>query len=90
LLPGRPYKEQQVGLRESLEAMTLRLPGLDSVRWRVDATVGLSSCDGAQGRSAQFLLGTGGEQIAFEVGEEKLRALHHELQAAKAVFDAAQ
>jgi len=86
----RPYREQQSALRESLASNTLRLPGLDSVRWRVDATVGLSSCQGAQSRSAQFLVGTNGEQIAIEVGEDKVRALHQDLLAAKAFFDAAK
>jgi len=40
----RPYKEQKESLRESLAARTLKLPGLESVKWRVEATLGSSVC----------------------------------------------
>lgn len=83
----RPYKEQKESLRESLARKTLKLPGLDSVKWRAEATLGSSVCKDLTAASAHFQVGTDGKEIVFEVSEEKLRVLHHELVAARALLE---
>jgi len=86
-----PYRKSKDRVREQLIKASYRLNSLTSVEWRVDQV--LASCDGDMAASrnetekmAVMKLGLSDGAAVFEISQERLDVLIHELKQAQALM----
>eukprot|EP00802_Teleaulax_amphioxeia_P029431 Tamp_31523.p1 GENE.Tamp_31523~~Tamp_31523.p1 ORF type:complete len:205 (-),score=48.90 Tamp_31523:63-677(-) len=87
----RPYKDHRDSMRQILAEQTFHLNGLDAPpKWRAEINLGSSECAGTRSVSGHLLLPTGGQEVAFEISQDKLAVLHRELLAARSIMESLQ
>eukprot|EP00698_Gefionella_okellyi_P006619 TRINITY_DN15943_c0_g1_i1.p1 TRINITY_DN15943_c0_g1~~TRINITY_DN15943_c0_g1_i1.p1 ORF type:complete len:197 (-),score=35.85 TRINITY_DN15943_c0_g1_i1:49-639(-) len=85
---GRVFREKAESVQESLASQTLFLPRLRDVDWRVDRIVASSKLQDITAASAHLkLVDEDQKSYTFEITQEKLALLLHELKLARSRMD---
>eukprot|EP00696_Hemimastix_kukwesjijk_P016925 gnl/Hemi2/5471_TR1881_c0_g6_i1.p1 gnl/Hemi2/5471_TR1881_c0_g6~~gnl/Hemi2/5471_TR1881_c0_g6_i1.p1 ORF type:complete len:196 (-),score=21.70 gnl/Hemi2/5471_TR1881_c0_g6_i1:186-773(-) len=83
----RVYTEQRTKLRQRLIDLTLSLPRLTTIEWRVDHLLSSSKQPELNVPVVQLRLGTrGAGEQTIEIDAQKFKVLYHELKTARALM----